>query len=74
MKITKLLKEIKEKENKTLSKDIVELNQQLTKLNLDAAMHKLKNVKSIQATRKQIARTMTILNERAILKANEVTK
>jgi ribosomal protein L29 len=78
MKKTQLLKELKEKDSKVLSKEIVELTHKLAKLNLDAAMRKLKNVKEIQATRHTVARIWTILNERALAAAktqsSEVTK
>jgi len=74
MKKASLIKELKEKDNKALAKELVELEKNMAKLRLDAAMRKLKNVKQIQETRKRIARIWTILNERALVEANEVTK
>jgi ribosomal protein L29 len=71
---------LKEKDSKALNKELIELNHKMAKLNLDAAMRKLKNVKSIKDTRHTIARILTILNERALIEAlkleasNEVTK
>jgi len=74
MKKASLIKELKEKDNKALAKELVELEKNMAKLRLDAAMRKLKNVKQIQETRKRIARIWTILNERALVETNEVTK
>jgi ribosomal protein L29 len=80
MKNTQILKELKEKDSKALNKELIELNHKMAKLNLDAAMRKLKNVKSIKDTRHTIARILTILNERALIEtlkleaSNEVTK
>lgn len=76
MKKASLIKELRDKDNKALAKDLIELEKNMAKLRLDAAMRKLKNVKQIQETRKRIARIWTILNERALIEAtkNEVTK
>ncbi|MEI6040349.1 MAG: 50S ribosomal protein L29 [Candidatus Berkelbacteria bacterium] len=66
MKRTEILKELNAKDSKALNKQLIELNHKLAKLNLDAAMRKLKNVKSIKETRHTVARIMTILKERAL--------
>ena len=66
MKKTQLLKELREAKAESLSKEIVELNHKMSKLKLDAAMSRLKNVKEIKHTRTRIARIWTVLNERAI--------
>jgi ribosomal protein L29 len=69
MKKTQILKELNEKDSKVLSKELVELSHKMAKMRLDVAMRKLKNVKSIEDTRKRVARIFTILNERAITEA-----
>lgn len=74
MKKSQILKELIEKDSKVLSKELIELNQKIAKLKLDAAMRKLKNVKSICETRHRIARIWTILNARAQEVAQKVTK
>lgn len=77
MKQQDIIKELRNKETVDLNKELIELNQKMARLRLDAAMRKLKNVKSIQLTRHRVARILTILNERAteqIEGINEVTK
>lgn len=69
MKKTQILKELNEKDSKALSKELVELSHKMAKMRLDVAMRKLKNVKSIEDTRKRVARILTILNERAVTEA-----
>lgn len=66
MKKSQILKELKEKDNAALNKELLELSQKMAKLRLDVAMRKLKNVKAISETRHRVARIWTILNERAI--------
>lgn len=66
MKKSQILKELKEKDSAALNKELTGLTQKMAKLKLDAAMRKLKNVKSIAETRHRVARIWTILNERAI--------
>lgn len=66
MKKASLIKELRDKDNKALNKELLELEQKMAKLRLDAAMRKLKNVKQIEETRKRVARIWTILNERAM--------
>ena len=66
MKKTQILKELNEKDNQSLNKELIELSQKMAKLKLDVAMRKLKNVKSIQDLRHRAARIWTILNDRAI--------
>lgn len=75
MKKTVLIKELREKDISALGSEIIELNQKMVKLRLDAAMKKLKNVKQIQDMRKRIARIWTVLNEKALEKIkSEVIK
>jgi len=74
MKKTQILKELIEKDSKALSKELVELSHKMAKMRLDVAMRKLKNVKSIEDTRKRVARILTILNERAINEAKPLAK
>ena len=71
MKKTQILKELNEKDSKSLNKELIELSQKMAKLKLDAAMKKLKNVKSIRDLRHRVARIWTILNARVL---NEIEK
>jgi ribosomal protein L29 len=72
----KNLKELRDKEAKVLTKDLAFLQEKLTKLRTDLAFRKLKNIRQISATRKQIAQIWTILHEKAVLEIakNEVAK
>jgi len=77
MKSQDTLKELRAKDSKDLNKELVELNQKIAKFHLDAAMRRLKNVKSIQESKHRVARIWTILNERAMSQIedkNEVVK
>lgn len=64
MKKTLILKELREKDIKALTKELVELNEKLAKLRADLAFRKLKNVKQVYRMRQQIAQIWTILNEK----------
>ncbi|OGD57363.1 50S ribosomal protein L29 [Candidatus Berkelbacteria bacterium RBG_13_40_8] len=68
------LKELNEKDNKSLYAELALLNKKLTDLQFKAAFRKLKNYREIPALRKRIARIWTILNVRAYQKAMEVQK
>jgi len=71
MKNTKILKEYREKDIKNLSREKDSLRDKLAILRSDLAFRKLKNVRQILATRKQIAQISTILNEKV---ASEIIK
>jgi len=71
MKNTKILKEYREKDIKNLSRERDSLRDKLATLRSDLAFRKLKNVRQILATRKQIAQISTILNEKV---AEEIIK
>ena len=58
------IKELRQKSEKELQKLLQELRERLRKLRFDLVSGKVKNVKEIQQTRKDIARILTILNER----------
>lgn len=73
MKQTQTLKELREKDIKTLTKELIQLNEKLAKLRADLAFKKLKNVKQVFVTRKQIARIWTILNEKMSEKVSKVS-
>lgn len=64
MRKKQTLKELREKDIKTLTKELFNLNEKLAKLRADLAFRKLKNVKQVFTTRKQIAQIWTILNEK----------
>jgi large subunit ribosomal protein L29 len=68
MKRTQQVKELTEKDNTALYKELEVLNNKLVTLRFDVSFRKLKNLKSIRETRKQIARIWTILNSRAVEK------
>ena len=76
MKKQVVVKELNAKTNSELTKELVELNHLTAKLRMDAAMRRLKNVKSIAEARHRVARILTILNERALQGQtdSEVTK
>jgi len=64
MKSAQELKELIGKDTASLYKETEVLNQKLVSLRFDASFRKLKNLKSIQQTRKRIARVWTIINSR----------
>jgi large subunit ribosomal protein L29 len=57
-------KELREKEVKELEKILKEQREKLEKLKIDLSLGKLKNVREIQMTKREIARILTILNEK----------
>ena len=57
-------KELRQKPEKELQKLLQELREKLRKLRFDLVSGKVKNVREIRQTRKDIARILTILNER----------
>ncbi len=57
-------KELRQKSEKELQKLLQELRERLRKLRFDLVSGKVKNVREIRQTRKDIARILTILNER----------
>lgn len=74
MKTKQTLKEIREKDITTLTKELVQMNEKLARLRADLAFRKLKNVKQVYLVRKQIAQIWTILNEKVREKVAEVSK
>ncbi len=62
------LKELNDLDDKALYKEVALLNKKLSDMQFKAAFRKLKNYREIPALRKRIARTWTILNERAYKK------
>jgi len=57
-------KELRQLSNKELTQKLFELKKKLQELRSHLAMGKLKNPHQIKATKKDIARILTILNER----------
>jgi len=57
-------KELRQKSEKELQKLLQGLRERLRKLRFDLVSGKVKNVREIRQTRKDIARILTILNER----------
>lgn len=64
MKKTEILKEIKAKDIKALTKELNDEQKKLTQLEFNAGFKKVKNVHEVTVSRKRIARIMTILNEK----------
>lgn len=64
MKNKQILKELKEKDDKALYKDLKDEYLKLANLEFKAGFKKLKNVHEITASRKKIARIWTIINQR----------
>lgn len=76
MKNTQILKDLRNKDIKALTKELLEMNSKMAKLRADLAFRKLKNVKQVAATRQYIAQIWTIINEKAVaeIMKNEVTQ
>lgn len=66
MKSTILKKELREKDNKALIKDLQETNKKIAETRFQASFRKVKNYKEINILKKRAARIWTILSERAI--------
>jgi large subunit ribosomal protein L29 len=55
--------ELRKKDTKELEKTVHELTKKLSDLRFKIASGKLKNVKEVSVSKKEIARILTILNE-----------
>ncbi len=56
--------ELRKRDHKELHKTIKELQGKLSELRFAFSANKLKNVKELRNTKKEVARIMTILNEK----------
>ena len=65
MKSSELLKELNKKNIKQLNEGLSKNRDKLHELRRDMAMGKLKSYRDIRATRKEIAKTLTVLNNKA---------
>lgn len=66
MKVTVELKELRQKDNKSLVKLLEETNKKVTEIRFQASFWKVKNYKEISVQKKKAARIWTILSERMI--------
>lgn len=57
------INELRKKDKKELTKSVLELNKKISDLRFKFSSNKLKNVKEIATAKKELARTLTILNE-----------
>jgi len=58
------ISELRQKPKTELDKMFLELSEKIGKLNFDLVSGKVKNVREIRGIRKDIARVMTIMNEK----------
>jgi large subunit ribosomal protein L29 len=58
------ISEIRQKSKTDLNKTFLELSEKIGKLNFDLVSGKVKNVREIREMKKDIARIMTIINEK----------
>ncbi|PIR05080.1 MAG: 50S ribosomal protein L29 [Candidatus Liptonbacteria bacterium CG11_big_fil_rev_8_21_14_0_20_35_14] len=65
MKRKKFLDSIKHKSNQELLKTIKETTEKLKNLRFDLYSGKVKNVKAINNSKKEIARMLTVINKKA---------
>jgi large subunit ribosomal protein L29 len=56
-------KELRQKSEKELNKILMEKKEKLSQLNFDLASGKVKNIDEIKATKRDIARILTLLRE-----------
>lgn len=71
MKIKDTLKELRNKDNKNLFKDLENSRRHLIKLKFENTFRKLKNYSQIKQERKKIARLWTILSEKITANHNK---
>lgn len=57
------IEELRKKDKKDLEKSIQDLKKKLNDFRFRSSSNKLKNVKEIEGTKKDIARMLTIINE-----------
>ncbi len=74
MKNTQTLKELKAKDIKALTKELVLATEKLGKLKADLAFRKLKDVKLILKTRRYIAQIWTVINQKATEEVQKAAK
>ena len=74
MKNTQTLKELKAKDIKALTKELVLATEKLGKLKADLAFRKLKDVKLILKTRRHIAQIWTVINQKATEEVQKAAK
>ena len=58
------IKEIKQKSEKDLQRDLIEIREKLRALKFDLSAGKVKNVREIRAIKKDIAKILTVLNSK----------
>ena len=56
------IKEIKQRSEKDLQKDLIEIREKLRGLKFDLSAGKVKNVREIRVIKKNIAQILTVLN------------
>lgn len=57
--------ELRKKDTKELEKSVNELKKKLSDIRFASSSNQLKNVKEIKGMKKEIARSLTIINEKA---------
>ncbi len=57
------LAELRKKDKKELHKSVLDLRKKISDLRFKFSSNKLKNVKEISLAKKELARTLTVLNE-----------
>ncbi len=63
------VKEIREKKDKELVKMLAEKRESLRDIRFKIASSQYKNVKEISFLKKDVAKVLTVMNERALIKA-----
>lgn len=64
------IKELRQKSKKELNQTLISLRNKLRESRFNLAGGKVKNIKEIHQTKKQIARVLTLLNEQRAKKEN----
>jgi large subunit ribosomal protein L29 len=67
------IKEIREKNENELKKDLIELRNKMTKMRFDISGKQLKNHREIRVAKKEIARVLTVFSEQKA-KNNQISK
>ena len=62
------LEKLRKSSEQEMAKEIAKLREKLIQLQSEAAMHKLKNLRSLRAARKSLAVALTVQNEQAIIR------
>lgn len=58
------IKEITQRSEKDLQKDLIEIREKLRQLKFDLSAGKVNNVREIRSIKKDIAKTLTVLNSK----------